>query len=234
MDYCFCYGGVVPVSGFQASIRCDIYYKGAVWVNADGERVFNEPEAGPENVRDIWYDAEKNIIFVIFSQNMIREKAPLFLGMTSNSKPFPNGETLTRMLQGGKYAFRANTLAELGSLIGAPRLRKTLLQYNEDAAKGRDSVFGRTRNLIPFDKGPFYAILTCPCVEATAGGPRIDENAQLLRENGTAVGNLYLAGEIVGQANITGRSNVSGTGHGICAVWGRIAAESAVRNAGIR
>ena len=39
-DYCSCYGGSVPVSGFQASLRCNINYNGAIWVNTAGERVF--------------------------------------------------------------------------------------------------------------------------------------------------------------------------------------------------
>ena len=36
MDYCSCYGGSVPVSGFQASLRCNINYNGAIWVNTGG------------------------------------------------------------------------------------------------------------------------------------------------------------------------------------------------------
>ena len=53
-----------------------------------------------------------------------------------------------------------------------------------------------------------------------------------MREDGTAVGNVYLAGEIIGSANIAGHNTIGGIGHGICATWGCIAAESAVQNAG--
>ena len=66
----------------------------------------------------------------------------------------------------------------------------------------------------------------------TAGGPRINGQGQLMREDGTAVGNVYLAGEIIGSANIAGHNTIGGIGHGICATWGCISAESAVQNAG--
>ena len=60
----------------------------------------------------------------------------------------------------------------------------------------------------------------------------INGDAQLVREDGTLVGGAYLAGEIIGSANIAGHNTIGGIGHGMCATWGRISAESAVRNAG--
>ena len=39
-------------------------------------------------------------------------------------------------------------------------------------------------------------------------------------------------GEIIGSANIAGHNTIGGIGHGLCATWGRISAESAVKNAG--
>jgi succinate dehydrogenase/fumarate reductase flavoprotein subunit len=234
MDYCSCYGGAVPAKGFRASIRCDINYNGAVWVNTRGNRVCNEPEASPADRRMIWRSADKNTIYIVLSQSMIKSEAPVFLGMMSNSKPYSNEAKFMELLQGGKYAFKAGTLAELGRLIAAPNLHRTLARYTEDASRGMDSVFGRTKNLVPFDSGPFYAILTYPYLMMTSGGPRISPNAQLLRPDGSAVSGLYLAGEIIGPANIAGRSAMPGIGHSICATWGRIAAESAVKNAGLR
>ena len=60
----------------------------------------------------------------------------------------------------------------------------------------------------------------------------INGDAQLVREDGTVVGGAYLAGEIIGSANIAGHNTIGGIGHGLCATWGRISAESAVKNAG--
>ena len=231
MDYCSCYGGSVPVSGFQASLRCNINYNGAIWVNTAGERVFNEPAATSMDKRTVWRTADQNIIYIVLAENMLSDDSALFTGMMSNSAPFTNEEKIAELLDEG-YMFKADTIEELGEMIGAEKLAETVAKYNEDVAAGEDTVFGRTDNLLAFEEGPFYAVYTVPYLMMTAGGPRINGDAQLVREDGTLVGGAYLAGEIIGSANIAGHNTIGGIGHGMCATWGRISAESAVKNAG--
>lgn len=231
MNYSSCYGGSVPVTGFQASLRCNINYNGAVWINTNGDRVFNEPKATSMDKRTVWRTSDQNIIYVVFAENMMTEDKPLFTGMMSNSAPFTTEEKIAELIEKG-YVFKADTIAELAEKIGAPNLEATLTKYDEDVAKGEDSVFGRTDNLLSFEEGPYYAVYTVPYLMMTAGGPRINGQGQLMREDGTAVGNVYLAGEIIGSANIAGHNTIGGIGHGICATWGCISAESAVQNAG--
>ena len=231
MDYCSCYGGSVPVSGFQASLRCNINYNGAIWVNTSGERVFNETKATSMDKRTIWRTNDQNIIYVVLAENMLTADMPLFTGMMSNSAAFTTEEKIAELLEQG-YMFKADTIDELAQKLGTPKLAETVAQYNEDVKAGADSVFGRTDNLLSFEEGPFYAVYTVPYLMMTAGGPRINGEAQLMREDGTPVGNVYLAGEIIGSANIAGHNTIGGIGHGLCATWGTIAAESAVKNAG--
>lgn len=231
MNYSSCYGGSVPVTGFQASLRCNINYNGSVWINTNGDRVFNEPKATSMDKRTVWRTSDQNIIYVVFAENMMTEDKPLFTGMMSNSAPFTTEEKIAELIEKG-YVFKADTIAELAEKIGTPNLEATLTKYDEDVAKGEDSVFGRTDNLLSFEEGPYYAVYTVPYLMMTAGGPRINGQGQLMREDGTAVGNVYLAGEIIGSANIAGHNTIGGIGHGICATWGCIAAESAVQNAG--
>lgn len=231
MNYSSCYGGSVPVTGFQASLRCNINYNGSVWINTNGDRVFNEPKATSMDKRTVWRTSDQNIIYVVFAENMMTEDKPLFTGMMSNSTPFTTEEKIAELIEKG-YVFKADTIAELAEKIGAPNLEATLTKYDEDVAKGEDSVFGRTDNLLSFEEGPYYAVYTVPYLMMTAGGPRINGQGQLMREDGTAVGNVYLAGEIIGSANIAGHNTIGGIGHGICATWGCISAESAVQNAG--
>ena len=231
MNYSSCYGGSVPVTGFQASLRCNINYNGSVWINTNGDRVFNEPKATSMDKRTVWRTSDQNIIYVVFAENMMTEDKPLFTGMMSNSAPFTTEEKIAELIEKG-YVFKADTIAELAEKIGAPNLEATLTKYDEDVAKGEDSVFGRTDNLLSFEEGPYYAVYTVPYLMMTAGGPRINGQGQLMREDGTAVGNVYLAGEIIGSANIAGHNTIGGIGHGSCATWGCISAESAVQNAG--
>jgi len=231
MDYCSCYGGSVPVSGFQASLRCNINYNGAIWVNTEGERVFNEPAATSMDKRTVWRTTDQNVIYVVLSEGMLTEDSALFTGMMSNSAAFTTEEKIEELLASG-YMAKADTLEALGEAIGAPKLAETVARYNEDVKAGKDSVFGRTDNLVAFEEGPYYAVYTVPYLMMTAGGPRISAGGQLMREDGTCVGGAYLAGEIIGSANIAGHNTIGGIGHGLCATWGRISAESAVRNAG--
>ncbi|MDO4492247.1 MAG: FAD-binding protein [Clostridia bacterium] len=231
MNYCSCYGGSVPVSGFQASLRCNINYNGAVWINTSGDRVFNEPKATSMDKRTIWRTTDQNTIYVVFAENMMDPEKPLFTGMMSNSAAFTTEEKIAELIEKG-YMFKADTIEELAAMIGAANMPATIAKYNEDVAKGEDSVFGRTDNLLSFEEGPFYAVYTWPYLMMTAGGPRINANAQVVREDGTVVNGMYLAGEIIGSANIAGHNTIGGIGHGMCATWGRIAAQSAVANAG--
>ena len=231
MDYSSCYGGSVPVTGFQASLRCNINYNGAVWINTNGDRVFNEPKATSMDKRTVWRTSDQNIIYVVLTESMLTDEQALFTGMMSNSAAFTNEEKINELIEKG-YVFKADTISELAEMIHTPNLEATLTQYNEDVKKGEDSVFGRTDNLLSFEEGPYYAVYTVPYLMMTAGGPRINGYAQLMREDGTAIGNVYLAGEIIGSANIAGHNTIGGIGHGICATWGKIAAESAVANAG--
>ena len=232
MDYCSCYGGSVPVTGFQASLKCNISYPGCIWVNTAGERMFNEPASTSMDKRTIWRTADQNIVYVLVTEKMLESGDALFSGMMSNSEPFDTQEKLNELIGLG-YAFRADTVEELAGMIGAASLPSTIAAYNADCAKGADSVFGRTDGLVAFDEGPFYAVYTVPYLMMTAGGPRINANAEMVRQDGSVIHNAYLAGEIIGSANIAGHNTIGGIGHGLCATWGRIAAESACKGAGI-
>ncbi len=230
MHYSSCYGGSVPVSGFQASLRANINYPGAVWVDQSGLRLFSEPDATSMDKRTVWRTAKDNIVYILVAESMIKDDAPLFTGMMSNSAPFTTQEKLAELQELG-YAFKADNMEAMAELLKMPELANTMEVYNKDVAAGKDSVFGREKDLQAFE-GPVYAIYTVPYLMMTAGGPRINGDAALVREDSSVVKNVYLAGEIIGSANIAGHNTIGGIGHGLCATWGRIAAENAVKNAG--
>lgn len=110
-------------------------------------------------------------------------------------------------------------------------LTATVEAYNAACAGDAEDPFGRTDNMIALSDGPFYAVKTIPYVMLTAGGPSMNEHAQLLREDGSVIVGAYQCGEIVGSNNIAGHSSVGGMAHGNCVTWGMIAAESAVEHA---
>jgi len=227
MEFCYAYPGSVPVSGFQATVTANTRIPGVVLVDQSGQRIFDETSSGAS---DAYKAADNNVLYALVAESMITEEAPLFRSAVG-AAPVDSPAKLQELLAEGKYVFKADSIEELAELIGAENLPAAIAQYNLDCAAGEDSLFGRSANLIPLEEGPFYAVYTIPYVLMTSGGPRINGQAQLVRADDSVVAGAYLAGEIIGSANVGGNTTIGGIGHGLCVTWGIIAAENAVAEA---
>ena len=109
----------------------------------------------------------------------------------------------------------------LFNLISPHHSYSLFTAYNAGAASGNDA-FGRTKQLVAMENGPFYAVKTIPYVMITAGGAMMTTECQVVRTDGSILEGAYIAGELSGSANVGG---VGGTGHGICLTWGKLIAE---------
>ena len=121
----------------------------------------------------------------------------------------------------------ADTLPDLGFAIGLdPQvLGETVERWTAVAMAGKDEDFGRSMMLAPFDRGPFYAVELSPSMLNTQGGPRRNENAQVVRPDGTPIPRLYSAGELGSIYSYL----YQGTGNiGECLAFGRISGRNAV------
>ncbi|MCR2799361.1 FAD-dependent oxidoreductase [Microbacterium sp. zg-Y818] len=133
----------------------------------------------------------------------------------------------------------ADSAAELAELIGVPAdaLVATLERYDADAAAGVDTEFhraedpydlffvrfDRARALHPLDQPPLYAVQIVLGDLGTKGGLRIDEDARVVRADGTPIAGLYAAGNTA--ANVTGAIYPGpGAPIGTGMVWGYRAA----------
>ncbi len=108
----------------------------------------------------------------------------------------------------------APTLAALAGAIGvrAAALERTVARWNEQAARGEDTDFGRGQSvhdrwwgdpaqgpgaaatLGPLDAPPFYGVQVRSGVLGTKGGPRTNGDGQVLDVDGRPVPGLYAAG----------------------------------------
>ena len=110
-----------------------------------------------------------------------------------------------------EWVDQANTLAELAEKIGIPveNLEATVARWNEHCENGVDPDFHRgtthfenltggggsiEANLGKIEKGPFYAIPVYLGALGTNGGPRINENGQVISLRGEVIDGLYAAG----------------------------------------
>lgn len=143
-------------------------------------------------------------------------------------------------------ACRADDLGALADQMGVPRdaFTATMRRFNESASAGIDSDFHRGEsaynryygdptvtpnpNLRPLTDGPFYAVKMVLSDLGTCGGLRADEQARVLREDGTAIAGLYAIGNCA--ANAFG-ATYPGAGATIAQglVYGYVAAMDAAR-----
>jgi len=110
-----------------------------------------------------------------------------------------------------EWVNQANSIRELAEQIGVDPdgLEDQVSRWNEGAAKGVDPDFGRattffenltggggsaTANIGPINTAPFYALPIFFGSLGTSGGPKIDENGQVISLRGKAINGLYAAG----------------------------------------
>lgn len=143
----------------------------------------------------------------------------------------------------------ANTIAGLAAQIGMDPivLRNTIKTFNDNAREGVDREFGRgnrdydnwlgdfhrrngSHTLRPIEMGPFYAAPVVPGDVGTYGGVVTDENARVLREDGSVIQGLYASG--ISAASVMGRIySGAGSSIGPSFVFGYVTAKHAA-NAG--
>lgn len=110
-----------------------------------------------------------------------------------------------------EWMYPSESLRELAEKIGVDPdgLEETVKRFNENAAKGIDPDFHRGSlyfegmghgggsaelNIGPINKPPFYAIPIYFGTLGTSGGPKIDENGQVISIRGNKIPGLYAAG----------------------------------------
>lgn len=141
-------------------------------------------------------------------------------------------------------AIRAGSIRELAVKLGLDpaRLDATVATYNAAVVPGRFDGTGldgcRTEGLDPpkthwaraIDTPPFSGYPLRPGITFTYLGVRVNEQAQIIMDDGRAAANLWASGEIMA-GNILGRGYLAGFGMTIGTVFGRIAGEQAARYA---
>jgi tricarballylate dehydrogenase len=139
----------------------------------------------------------------------------------------------------------AGSIGELAAALGleARPLTETVSAFNAAVVPGgRFDPAGldgcRTRGLDPdkshwaqpIDTPPYFGIPMRPGITFTYMGAAVTEQARVLRQDGTALRNVFAAGEIM-SGNILSTGYLAGFGLTIGSVWGRIAGREAARAA---
>lgn len=183
-----------------------------VFVGADGGRFVREDETGRHGhvyENGVWENPHwSEHTFIVYDQAQADQAGSL-------------GDFDAQVI-------KADTLEALAEKTGmdAAILTETVARFNGYAETGVDIEYGRAADSMrAFSaEGPYYALETVPGILNTQGGPRRNENAEVLDHDGNPIPHLYSAGELGGICSLQyqGGGNIAE-----CLIFGKIAGENA-------
>lgn len=174
-------------------------------VGVDGTRFMSE--AG--NIAfDNWMG--KGTFYSIYTQAQIDEftkngmpnaTAPMFLqqgGTYEAGTPVTDMETILSVGEKYQNVIFADTLEELAEKMGVDvtNFVQSAKDYTSYAKNEATDPFGKDVSLMTsLEQGPYVAIVGAGYSYGTCGGLDIDENMNVLKEDGTVIPNLYAVGQ---------------------------------------
>lgn len=196
-------------------------YVGAIAVNSRGERFIAESKSY-KLIGDAVLGQPGAIGFQIFDQRIYDKGTPGIPTMAFQAK-HAFGQVLS-----------APTLAELATRLGidARGLERTVAEYNAAVDAGEDNRFGRGGlsmeygKLARIDAPPFYGYPSRSVIVATYCGLSVDAQMRVRDVFDEPIPNLHAAGELIG--GLHGNAYMTGSSLGKAAIFGRIAARSAL------
>ncbi len=183
--------------------------EGAILVNAEGQRFFNEMETRDKVSEAIIALPEKSAYLILDAGVKERVKAIDFYEK--------QGLTVS-----------AATIEELAKEIDVPaeNLTETVTTWNQAVADKNDSALGRETAMDnDLSKGPFYAIKIAPGIHHTMGGVKINTETQVINTDEQVIPGLYAAGEVTG--GLHGNNRIGGNAVADIIIFGHQAGEQA-------
>ena len=156
------------------------------------------------------------------ARNVLAAEAPVYAVFDDRIRAIADKEEEFHEMMEMKGARRADTPAQLAAAIGVdvPTLEAAIARYNEAAAGRAVDPHGRTAFGIAPLQPPLFASRVVPGLFHTQGGLRVDEQAHVLRADGTIIPNLFAGGGAA--AGISGRAGAAGyaSGNGLLTALG--------------
>ncbi|MBV8455471.1 MAG: FAD-dependent tricarballylate dehydrogenase TcuA [Acetobacteraceae bacterium] len=197
----------------------------SIVVNREGERFYDEGE-------DVWPKR-----YAIWGRLIAQQPGQIAYSIC-------DAKSVPLFMPSVYPAFHADSVPELAEKLGLDpiKLRVTMSRFNHAVRPGlfdHSRLDGchtegltppKTNWARPIDTPPFTGYPLRPGITFTYLGVRVNENAQVLLQDGRPASNLFAAGEIMA-GNILGQGYLAGFGMTIGSVFGRIAGEAAARRA---
>jgi len=216
------------------------------WVNANGERFFNESEFSFAHIGNAMSKQPYQILFNMFDDDyrkmMEEEGIEVGLGVFApRGTKIPNvAEALQASIEKDE-AWICDTIEQLCEKTGMNLevLKASMDEYNGFCDKGRDALFAKNPKFMkPIRKAPFYAIKGHPTHVGTLGGIKINHNCEVIKKSSKTfldvIPGLYAAGNVAGgmYSDTYDASHTLGLTLAFAYNSGRIAGESALEYLG--
>ncbi|WP_350454174.1 FAD-dependent oxidoreductase [Slackia heliotrinireducens] len=238
------YGGCIPGISYGTHLYCASAFQPYFWINQDCERFVNE------------YYAERNFSFSGNAQSMQDRVISIVTqaqmdNMHENGGTFGCGEYIhagepltdlwdefNAQKDGGNEAVHGplDTLDDLAAELNLDpdALKASVEKYNGYCAAGVDEDFNKdAQYLFALEEGPYYAFELKAGIFTTVGGMKVNNQAQVLTEEGTPIPHLYAvgcdAGGLYGDSYDV--SICEGSCQGFAVFTGKLAAETIVEQA---
>jgi len=202
--------GYDNVVGIKSDYRTFLDYGNgrSMIVNMEGNRFFNE--AGR------WYEPY---------HRLLKQEVPVAWGIVDSNNP----EVQVLIDSTFEDVYKADTLEELAEKIGVPaeNLLATVEKYNGYIQAGEDKDFGTpVEEMRAIEQGPYYAFILRPVTMTSLVGVKVDGECRVLREDGSAIPNLFAAGNMIYGGNLVSYY-VAAHGVGTALYSGDLAAQTA-------
>lgn len=177
--------------------------EGAILVNQQGERFYNELETR-DNVSAAITALEEKYAYLIFDS-----------ALADRAKQVDFYKEQGVVIEGKTIEDLANEID-----MKPETLNETLDTWNKAVKEKSDSAFKR-ETAMDYDltKGPYYAIKIAPGIHHTMGGVKINTQTQVLKKDDSVIKGLYAAGEVTG--GIHGKNRIGGNAVADIMVFGR-------------
>ena len=186
--------------------------EGAILVNKEGKRFFNEMDTR-DKVSAAELKQDGKYAYAIFGEGT-KDKVKAVDQYISKDMVVEadNVEELAKKLD-----------------IKPEELNATVTKWNKAVADKKDSEFGRTTGMTNDISGKVYAIKVAPGIHHTMAGVKINTQTQVLKEDGQPIKGLYAAGEVTG--GLHGGNRIGGNAVADIIIFGRQAGQESAKYA---
>jgi len=209
-NYLTSFGVVMQSYDVPSKVRCrQIHWPERrmpweIYVNVHGQRFIREDEPSVD-VREHAIGEQPHLRhWIVFDSMTLKDAPPLFAEVSP--------EEIKAAAEAGEPMFYlADTIEALAEKAGLPAdtLLDTVKAYNEGQDKRSDSM-GREYMPRGVKEAPFYAIRSQAMSVSSTVGLKVNQDLQVIRQDGSAVSGLYAAGESLGQGAMMGSSFCGG------------------------